>query len=68
MAPQPAFGLCIFGCRFKFTGVVPAVTFAATVNAFCNLGAKVIFCDVNPDDGIINLDSLEVLLKTQTKQ
>ena len=44
-------------------GIVPAVTFAATANAFRNLGAKVIFCDVNGDDGIISLDSLERCLE-----
>lgn len=51
------------GVNSSSLGIVPAVTFAATANAYLNLGAKVIFCDVNPDDGIINLESLEVLLK-----
>ena len=42
---------------------MPAVTFAATANAFRNLGARVIFCDVNGDDGIISLVSLERCLE-----
>ena len=40
-------------------GIVPSVTFAATANAFRYLGARVLLCDVNPDDGIICLSSLE---------
>ncbi len=40
-------------------GFVPAVTFAATANAFRYLGAQVIFCDVVPESGIIDLNSLE---------
>lgn len=50
------------GVNSSSLGVVPAITFAATANAFRNLGAEVIFCDVNRDDGMINLDSLEMNL------
>ena len=31
-------------------GVVPAITFSATANAFRYLGAEVRFCDVDPRD------------------
>lgn len=47
------------GVNSDSIGVVPSVTFAATANAFRYLGAKVMLCDVNEDDGIINLASLE---------
>jgi len=50
------------GVNSDSIGIVPSVTFAATANAFRYLGAKVLFCDVNPDDGIISLSSLEEML------
>lgn len=45
-------------------GIVPAVTFAATANAFRYLGAKILFCDVHPETGLICLDSLEEILES----
>ena len=47
------------GVNSDSIGIVPSVTFAATANAFRYLGARVLLCDVNPDDGIICLSSLE---------
>ena len=47
------------GLNDQSYGFVPAVTFSATANAYRYLGAKVIFCDINPDTGIIDLNSLE---------
>ena len=47
----------------KSVGIVPSVTFAATANAFRNLGATVYFCDVNQNDGIIDLQSLKETLE-----
>jgi dTDP-4-amino-4,6-dideoxygalactose transaminase len=45
-------------------GFVPAVTFSATSNAFRYLGAQVVFCDIIPETGIIDLNSLrEQLMK-----
>ena len=44
-------------------GIVPAITFASTANGFRHLGAKVMFCDVNPKTGLIDLESLEESLK-----
>ena len=44
-------------------GVVPAITFSATANAFRYLGAEVRFCDVDPETGILCLNSLESTLK-----
>ncbi len=47
------------GVNSDSIGIVPSVTFAATANAYRYLGAEVILCDVNQEDGIINLASLE---------
>lgn len=44
-------------------GIVPAITFASTANGFKHLGARVLFCDVDPTTGIIDLNSLETTLK-----
>jgi dTDP-4-amino-4,6-dideoxygalactose transaminase len=51
------------GVNEQTIGIVPAITFSATANAFRYLGAEVQFCDVNPDNGLICLDSLEIILK-----
>ena len=40
-------------------GIVPAVTFAATANAFRYLMAEVIFSDVDPEHGLVDLCDLE---------
>jgi len=45
-------------------GIVPAVTFSATANAFRYLGAQVIFCDINPATGLIDPVSLEECLNS----
>ena len=47
------------GINEKSIGFVPAVTFSATANAFRYQGADVVFCDINPETGIIDLNSLE---------
>ena len=47
------------GVKQESFGFVPAVTFSATANAFRYLGAQVIFCDIDPETGIIDLNSLE---------
>jgi len=44
-------------------GIVPAITFAATANAFRYLGAEVRLCDVNKDNGLIDLASLEKVMQ-----
>ena len=52
------------GINDQSVGFVPAVTFAATANAFRYLGAQVVFCDIIPETGIIDLNSLrEQLIK-----
>lgn len=51
------------GIQEKSIGVVPAITFSATANAFRYLGAEVRFCDVDPKTGLLCLDSLECTLK-----
>ncbi len=45
-------------------GIVPAITFAATANAFRYLGAEVRFCDVGQEDGLIDLNSLEKVMSS----
>ena len=56
------------GVNEQTIGITPAVTFSATANALRYLGAEVQFCDVNPDSGLICLDSLEVILKEANLQ
>ena len=50
------------GIQEQSIGVVPAITFSATANAFRYLGAEVRFCDVDPKTGLLCLDSLEYIL------
>ena len=50
------------GVDSESIGVVPAITFSATANAFRYLGAEVRFCDVDPQTGLICLESLESIL------
>jgi perosamine synthetase len=47
------------GVNHKSLGIVPAITFAATANAFRYQRAAVQFCDIDPETGLISLDSLE---------
>lgn len=42
--------------------VVPAITFLATANAVRFTGADVIFCDVDPDTGLMTADAFEAAL------
>ena len=50
------------GVDSQSIGIVPAITFSATANAFRYLGAEVRFCDINPQTGLICLESLEAIL------
>lgn len=43
--------------------VVPSVTFLATANCVRYAGAEVVFCDVEADTGLIDLEHLETLLR-----
>ncbi|MDG1138709.1 MAG: aminotransferase class I/II-fold pyridoxal phosphate-dependent enzyme [Opitutales bacterium] len=47
--------------------IVPAITFAATANAFRYLGSDVIFCDVVPETGHICIHHLEKILSSIPK-
>jgi len=40
-------------------GIVPAITFSATANALKYQDAEIIFCDVEPETGLIDIHSLE---------
>lgn len=44
--------------------IVPTLTFLATANAVRYCGADVIFCDSDPDTGLIDIEALKVLLET----
>ena len=57
------------GVNPQTTGIVPAITFAATANAFRYLGAEVEFCDVDHQTGLICPISLEAIFQNmQPKQ
>jgi UDP-4-amino-4,6-dideoxy-N-acetyl-beta-L-altrosamine transaminase len=47
--------------------VVPSVTFLATANCVRYVGAEVVFCDVEPDTGLIDLNHLERLLRADVQ-
>lgn len=47
--------------------VVPAVTFLATANCARYLGAEPMFCDVDPDSGLMSARALERLLDERPK-
>ena len=56
------------GINQESLGIVPAITFAATANAIRYQGAKVQFCDVDPNTGMICVDSLEESLSQVSEQ
>ena len=65
-ALQLAYAAC--GINENSIGIVPAITFASTANAFKHLGADVLFCDVDPVTGLIDLNSLEESLKRANRR
>lgn len=48
--------------------IVPAITFVATANAPHYCGAKIIFCDVDPTNGIATLENLKASIATSPKK
>jgi len=57
------------GMNSESLGIVPAITFAATANAVRYQGGEVQFCDVEPDTGLISIESLqECLSRVSEKQ
>ncbi len=46
--------------------IVPAITFLATANAVRYTGADVIFCDVDPDSGLMSVETLQRALDENT--
>ena len=48
--------------------IVPSITFLATANAFRFLGAKILFCDVDPETGLLSTDVLEKLITDNNKK
>ncbi|MEC8420063.1 MAG: aminotransferase class I/II-fold pyridoxal phosphate-dependent enzyme [Verrucomicrobiota bacterium] len=61
--------LAYAGCGINESsiGIVPSITFASTANALRHLGAKVVFCDVDHESGLIDLQSLEESLQSVRK-
>jgi perosamine synthetase len=47
--------------------VVPAVTFLATANAALYVGARPVFCDVDPTSGLMTPEALRAAMTPQTK-
>src|SRR5207247_888604 len=43
--------------------IVPAITFVATANVVRMAGAEVVFCDVDPDTGLMNQDTLTAAVR-----
>ena len=50
------------GINGQSTGIVPPITFAASANALLYLGSRVVFCDVNPETGLLCTNSLQKIL------
>ena len=47
------------GINHESLGIVPAITFAATANALRYQSANILICDVEPDTGLISIESLD---------
>lgn len=47
--------------------IVPAFTFCATATAFARTGARLIFCDIDPETMMINADDLQRCFTQNTK-
>ena len=50
------------GVNKSSIGIVPAITFAVTANAYRYLGAEVLFCDIDPKSGLICTNHLKKTL------
>ena len=44
--------------------ITTPITFVASANGFRYLGAEIVFCDIDPDTYLMDLDKLEALLET----
>ncbi len=47
--------------------IVPTIGFVATASAVCNVGAKPVFCDVNPHSLNFSLEDIKVVFTKKTK-
>lgn len=47
--------------------VIPSITFLATANSIRYTGAEVVFCDVDPNTGLINTGDIEVAVNRNPK-
>ena len=68
MALQLCIWLMHLWCCSNSVGVVPSVTFAATANAFHYLNASVELLDVDPKDGLLNINQIHNKLRLIRKR
>ena len=47
--------------------ITTSITFVASANGFRYCGAEIVFCDINPDNYLLDLDKLENMLKVAPK-
>lgn len=47
--------------------ITTPITFVASANGFRYCGAEIVFCDINPDNYLLDLDKLENMLKVAPK-
>lgn len=47
--------------------ITTPITFVASANGFRYCGAEIVFCDINPDTYLMDLDKLEEILKASPK-
>lgn len=47
--------------------ITTPITFAASANGFRYCGAEIVFCDINPESYLMDLDKLEEILKLSPK-
>ena len=47
--------------------ITTPITFVASANGFRYCGAEIVFCDINPNTYLLDLDKLETLLKASPK-
>lgn len=59
--------LKVLGLKPQDEVIVPVYTFIATAEAVTLLGGKVVFCDVDSQTGLIDVNQLEKLINKKTK-
>ena len=47
--------------------IMPSYTFCSTASAFARTGAKIVFCDIDPDDMMVDVDDMAARITPRTK-